>query len=319
MLTSIDIKNFQSLHHVALDLSAFTVIVGQSSSGKSAFTRAVRTLTSNRRGTDFISHGERTCTITARTERGTVALKRTRGTDSEYVIVPQDNPQGQTRFTKLGGETPPEVSSFLGIEAKEPINYASQFDKPYLLDASASEVARTLGALTNVNVIFEAARESNKRKLAAAATLRTRAADYAAVEAVLPKYRALRSHQDAIAQAEQHMLTAIQRRTDANALKALIEAHERAAATYDRVAHQNVLPIPTTEAIEHAAQQLSEYEALLTSLRSSRARINDAQAQQALADTAISEALNGYDEALRAAGTCPTCHQDTSHIAGAHA
>lgn len=42
---SIRVQGFQSLYDVSLDLGGFTVIVGPSSSGKSAFIRSVKAVT----------------------------------------------------------------------------------------------------------------------------------------------------------------------------------------------------------------------------------------------------------------------------------
>jgi len=199
------VRNFQSLHDVNLELLPFTVIVGPSSSGKSALTRAIKTLTSNRRGTEWITHGERTASITAETEQGTVTLTRSRSSassDNAYTITPTGQPTLQRIYAKLGGDTPEDVSRFMGIPANSNLIFAGQFDKPFLLDDSTAEVARTLGALTNVNVIFEAARESNRRKLANSVTLRDRAASLAAIKERIPGFKALRAQDDALTAAE---------------------------------------------------------------------------------------------------------------------
>ena len=132
MLDSIEIRNFQSLQKVDLELAPFTVIVGPSSSGKSAFVRALSTLVSNRRGTDFISHGTTTSVITARMPEGTTSLSRsTIAAKNQYTLI---SPEGKTEnFTKLGGDIPEEVSRFMRIPAKDPVTLAQQFDKPFLL------------------------------------------------------------------------------------------------------------------------------------------------------------------------------------------
>lgn len=298
MIEKIHVRNFQSLHDVSLELGPFTVIVGPSSSGKSALMRALRTLTSNRRGDEFISHGERTTSITARTDRGTVTLTRSKKTtDNAYVVTPDDpsHPLAPQRtFTKLGGDTPPEVSRFLGIPAKDPINYAGQFDKPYLLDDSAGEVARTLGGLTNVNVIFEAARESNRRKLQDSATLRTRSADLADIKNRVPQYRSLKAQDAALTQAEAHIATArtlekqIARLTDA---LSTLDAAERAVHTLTPLAQRTV---PSPQPIIQAAARLT---ALRDALREQQA------AQQAL--TAAQEHVEAYEAAQR--------EQETKH------
>ena len=260
MISHVEVRNFQSLHHVELELQPLTVIVGPSNVGKSAFTRALRTLTSNKRGSEFITHGEKLTTISARTDKGTVTLTRGRGTnDNSYTVIPDDDPAAQRIYSKLGGETPEEVSLFLGIESRDPINYAGQFDKPYLLDDSAGEVARTLGALTNVNVIFEGARESNRRKGAKVSTLRTRAADLEAIQAKVPQYRTLKSQIAALDTAEQliEVATRISRR-----IAQLTEAAEQlkiSTETIRRLKPYLDLEIPDEQPIIRAAAKLTSY------------------------------------------------------------
>lgn len=238
MIHEVEIKNFQSLKDIKLQLAPFTVIVGRSSSGKSAFTRALRTLTSNRRGHAFITHNERIATITATTDRGTVSLTRGKAAqDNSYTVVPADptDPQPQRTFTKLGGETPEEVSQFLGIAAKDPINYAGQFDKPYLLDESSGEVARILGALTNVNIIFDGARESNRRKLSHAQTLKTRSADLERITEKIPEYQALQAQDEALTTAERHIAAAQALQQQIETLTAALTRATAARETVERI------------------------------------------------------------------------------------
>ncbi len=56
-LTSIKIKNFQSLRAADIELGRVTVIVGQNDLGKSALFRAVRAASEATQGTDFVTYG----------------------------------------------------------------------------------------------------------------------------------------------------------------------------------------------------------------------------------------------------------------------
>lgn len=208
MLSSITVRNFQSLRDVTVELGALTVVVGASSSGKSAFGRATRMLASNARGSSFITHGESVCTVEATTDRGRVILRKTRGTDDAYTIVPEDPEEQQRTFTKLGGAVPPEVSDFLAIAPKDAINFADQFDRPYLLDDTGNEVARTLGELTGVSIVLEAAREARRDQLAQSGTLKTRRSDLAESEGQVEQFRGLRGQREALERAEETIRTA---------------------------------------------------------------------------------------------------------------
>lgn len=261
MIEHLSIRNFQSLHHVELELAPLTVIVGPSSSGKSALTRAARVLIENQRGNSFISHGERISTITARTSHGTVTLTRGKATDdNSYVVIPNDPGHKlypQQKWTKLGGETPVEVSEFLGINPKDPIAFASQFDKPYLLDEKPPEVARVLGELTNVRVIFDAARESNRRKLASGSLLKTRASDLDDIKAKIPEYRAIKAQTAALEEAE-HLLNGA--RIDSEAIDELESAIDSLQINQDRV---KALKPLTEIVIPDESELIEAYEALM--------------------------------------------------------
>lgn len=317
MISSIEVRNFQSLAHVAVELAPFTVIVGPSDSGKSAFTRAVRTLTSNARGNAFISHGEKVATIKATTDHGVVVLQRGKTSSADkYVVIPEGDTAKQTEYTKLNAATPEEVSAFIGIPAKDPINYAGQFDKPYLLDDSGGEVARVLGALTNVSVIFDAARESNRRKLAASATLKTRAQDIEEIRTRISDYRPLKQQRAAIEQAEAHIEKARDLKQRISRLQQLIASITTSQQTIQQLTPLATAEIPTTDRIEQAHARAQRMHEIIAEIRQQAATIKSST--EAL-DTHKSEQIalqDRYIEILTTAGTCPTCGQAT-HDAGA--
>lgn len=265
MIQGVEIRNYQSLHHIELELDRFTVIVGPSSSGKSAFTRALRMLTSNQRGDAFVTHGERTAIVTARTEKGTVSLKR--GGDNEYTIIPVDAPDRQRSFTKLAGAVPEEVTDFLGILPRDPLNYASQFDKPYLLDDSAAEVARVLGALTNVNVILEAAREANRQRSAETSKLKTRQSDLAHTKTRIQSFVPLKAQLAAQARAEEALQLAASLQQQVSRLESVLTAWETASAAFAAAEEAMSVTVPDIETITEAQAHLERYQQALGDMR----------------------------------------------------
>lgn len=314
MISQLAVRNFQSLHDVSMDLGRFTVIVGPSSSGKSATTRALRTLTSNRRGSDFISHGERLTVITGVFDNGTVTLKRGKATkDNEYIVRPTG---GEPKsYTKLDGTTPPEVSEFIGIPSKDPINYAGQFDKPYLLDETGAEVARVFGSLTNVHVIFEAARESNRRKLATAATLRTRAEDLQQIRERAEHYRPLKQQIAAITEAEKNLEQARDIQLKIAKLKQAVDTLSQAAHAVRQLTPILESSVPDIEQISDAAARLQAAHTTWGSLIAA-AGVAKQRKQDIAAHTEAEESLaEQYTAALTAAAVCPTCGQSTTGAA----
>lgn len=303
MISHVSIKNFQSLHDVSVELRGLTVIVGPSSSGKSAFTRALRTLTSNQRGESFITHGETQTVIKARTDRGTVALLR--GKKNEYVLIPEDDATQQRVFTKLAGSTPEEVSEFIGIPAKDPLNYSNQFDMPYLLTSSAAEVARTLGELTNVSVIFEASREANRQRLQAAAKLKTRASDYDSLTQNLDKYKNLKTNAVHLEAAEAAVQQARELQTRISTLKSILS---ETAEVPESVS----INVPDITGINDLAEHVSGLRRLISSYTEAEAKYRSAEDLISLHTLRLGELQQAYTVALKDAGTCPTCGADTS-------
>lgn len=303
MLTSVSIKNFQSLHDVTVELKGFTVIVGPSSSGKSAFTRALKTLTSNQRGEAFITHGETQAVIKAKTDRGTVALLR--GKKNEYVIIPEDDATQQRVFTKLAGNTPEEVSEFIGIPAKDPLNYSNQFDMPYLLTSSAAEVARTLGELTNVSVIFEASREANRQRLQASSTLKTRAGDYDSLTQNLEKYKNLKSNGIHLEDAEAAVERARNLQTRISELEGILSKVVDIPASVD-------INIPDLTNINNLDHQVSRLRVIISSHTKAEEDYWSAEDLITLNTDRVMKLDEAYSQVLKDAGTCPTCGADTS-------
>lgn len=304
MINELEVKGFQSLHDIDLKLDRFTVIVGPSGSGKSALTRALKTLTGNARGDSFITHGMNQCSIVARTDRGTVALFR--GKKNEYTLIPEGgNPKS---YTKLAGNVPEEVTEFLGLSPKDPLNFASQFDMPYLLTASPAEVARTLGELTNVSTIFEASREANRRRLAASSMLKTRQADKESVTVSLEEYAGLDEKVSRIEAATAHASTARSLETRISALRSLIQILE---STPESPKEPRVPDITRLRLIASKQEQLR---ILIREMLTQSAE----EEQLTLSSADYLEQIEALEQKkihrLHAAGVCPTCGQVTSAI-----
>lgn len=314
MLESIKVRNFQSLHKIDLELAPFTTIVGASSSGKSAFIRACQLLTQNRRGTAFITHGEQTAQVIAKTQNGTVSIKRSKTSTgpNEYTIIPE-NGEPQT-WTKLHGETPEEVTKFLNIPPHK-LNVASQFDPPYLLSESAPEAARILGSLTNVHVIMEASRESNKRKLAASAEARKDKAELAKIKERLPEFAALKAEEKSIDEAEELVYRVRDMDDRIAALSKAIMAVEFTAKEQDRlkkILDAEELPdITKLVKVRDAAEDLS---GILSSISVFEETMELASTRQERLTGDIVRLQGQHIALLTEAGTCPTCGQSTKEL-----
>lgn len=315
MLSKIEVRNFQSIEHLDIELGPLTVLVGQSNVGKSAFTRAIRMLTSNARGTSFIRHGQQVCTVSATLDRGTVTLKKGKGSD-EYITVPSDPDSPQRTYTKLGGAVPEEVTEFIGIAPKDAINYAGQFDRPYMLADTGGDVARALGGLTGVNVVFEGASESRKRQLRSAATLRDRQGTLTDTMGKIDDYRPLKGWSAALKRAEEALETvqgAARRLEDLTDAVDDYEAAQRTLANVDPLADAD-LPTEDLRRALAAGSRIRLLDSHLATLRSAKVTQRKAEEALAVATEDIIVAQQQYIDLLTEAGTCPTCGQSTTHL-----
>ena len=156
MITSLSIRDFQSIKEADLDLGPLTVIVGAGNAGKTAAVRALKALTLNRTGTDFIRHGQKRSVVIVETDDDhTIAWVKEQATAS-YLV-------DGLELTKLAKQVPEEVQAALGIRRLEveALTYAfpqvhAQFDAPFLLAESPSKAARVIAKLTRLDVIVQA-------------------------------------------------------------------------------------------------------------------------------------------------------------------
>jgi len=142
-MKKIKIKGFQSHKSSELNLHPnVNIIVGQSSSGKTAIFRAIEWLNTNRPlGTRFISHGETQAEVTIDDVRGTKTDK-----GKTYYTLANDN-----KFDS-GSVVPDLVTQALNLNS---INIQNQLDEHFLITNSPGEVARTFNRILNIEKVDE--------------------------------------------------------------------------------------------------------------------------------------------------------------------
>ena len=143
MIESLRLKNYQSHKDSELVFSpGVNVIIGQSDCGKTAFFRAIRWLIWNRPlGNSFRSHwGGRTSVAVS--IDGT-EIERWKDTDQGYII-------GGKVLKAIRSDVPDEVKDLFNIDE---VNLQSQFDRPFLLDGSAGEVAQHFNRVAHLDSI----------------------------------------------------------------------------------------------------------------------------------------------------------------------
>lgn len=316
-IRSISIRSFQSLTSLDLTLSPFTVIVGPSSSGKSAFVRALQTLAHNQRGTAFITQGKPGCSITATLPTGSVSLTRSKSSSASdaYIVSTgqgtETDPISSQRFTKLGGSTPPEVTAALG-QIADPSAIAAQFDSPYLLTQSPAEAARTLAALTGSHLLLEGAREANRQRLDAASSLRATTQDQQDTARDLAQYPDHLAQQSALDRAEPAIAAARAAEDRLATLEGLIGSIDY-RATGLRTLRQSLASLPKLpsaddlDAAQKVAYKISALHALRVAITQIASSIRNQRDAITVAEQQIARLDQQRTDLLHALGVCPTC------------
>jgi hypothetical protein len=213
-------------------------------------------------------------------------------------------------YTKLGGKVPDQVAEVLNLRE---LNFAGQFDGPYLLAQTAGDVARELGRLTNVTLIFAAAREGARRKKALAADLAAAEREVTRLAGEAQRFAGLRRRVQAVQAAEEAMQRHIQAQSQAGALRSLLERLRAAQGTVASIVLPPLAPdLAAMEAAHDRSEALCEIVSRITasadvvqSFQQEAYRLHEAQA---LAEAQVAKALSD-------AGRCPTCGRaiDSSH------
>jgi DNA repair protein SbcC/Rad50 len=158
MIQSISLTNFQSHKSTLLNLDpGVNVIIGPSDSGKSAIIRALRWVMENRpAGDEFRSDwaGKDYCEVGITLDDH--YIERIKGGSTNiYNLTPLmkdhfiSGNQVET-FQSFGQDVPPPISQALNLST---LNVQHQHDRPFLLDDSPGQVARTLNAIVKLDKI----------------------------------------------------------------------------------------------------------------------------------------------------------------------
>lgn len=154
LLLKLKLKNFQSHKDSTLDIEPFTVIVGHSSSGKSAVVRAFKTILYNIPSKSFIRSGTKKLEIELELDDES-RITYVRDSSVSYSIG--NGPE----LKAVGRDQLPQIADMgfqpIDIEKKKYYPQLSQqWDSPFLISFTDSEVSRLLSALSQAGKIKSA-------------------------------------------------------------------------------------------------------------------------------------------------------------------
>lgn len=217
MIENISVQDFQSIESGKVDLGKFTVFTGPSSSGKSAFLRALHGLTRNSFNPSQVRLGQSVTTVSATVDGRKVEAIRGKS-KSTYKLDDEE-------YTKAGRAVPEDVEAVLSMPLVADLesSFATQFDKPYLIADPGSTGAKVLGTLTNVSVLHDGMREANRRKLSINAEIKVRKADLEADNAEVEQYLDLPILEESISKAEDALIRIQYIQRDATEVDSLVD------------------------------------------------------------------------------------------------
>ncbi len=164
MAANIKIKNFQSIQSADIAVDGFTILVGESSQGKSACLRAVNAACNNKFRQNYLRYGA---------EEMSVTIGYNNEGDFQATKVGSNSPTyryNEQRYEKLNRTVPEEIQTFnnFGVidyyEQKYPLNFFSQFSKPLLLEFSQKRILEILSSSKAYDDMNKASSNLNKHK-----------------------------------------------------------------------------------------------------------------------------------------------------------
>lgn len=198
-VSNIKVKNFQSILNGEVDLGKFTVFTGPSSSGKSAFVRAAHAVMRNSFNPSQVTVGHKVSEVSVVVDGKVVTAIRGKS-KSTYKL-------DDVEYTKAGRNVPDSIVEVLAIPEISDIDttFSYQFDKPYLLSEPGSVASKVLGSLTNVSVLHDSLRESNRRNREIGSRLKVKSVDLENVTTRLEEYSTLPEALESLGSAKNDM------------------------------------------------------------------------------------------------------------------
>jgi energy-coupling factor transporter ATP-binding protein EcfA2 len=316
-LEKVRVQNFQSLEDTTVELGTLTVIVGPNDHGKSAFFRAVRAAAEAKAGQDFIKRGKTLSRVTLWVDGQELTWEKGASTN-KYVL-------NGIAFDRIGTSTPPEIAELLGMSVVEfdrdlklNLNFADQDDPPFLIPypggITASKVAKVLGDLTNLSVLFRAVGEADVRRKREEGEAKVRSSDANDLRAQLTQFDGLELREQAVVSMEQTLALVPplrERLVMYNSFKAererLRETHELIKQKKEALPPDLTSDLAEVQALMERRDLLVSFKAELDRHRATKASIDEAKKS---ADASIELAKTDLEKLTLDLGVCPLCGQE---------
>lgn len=200
-MIKIEVKGFQAIENVELEIDRFTAIVGGSNIGKSSVVRAIKCALTNSSGTSFVRHNEycarkvrnhKTCKCQASVHivmEGFDLLWEKGDAINKYLFNKQeyDKPgTGIPEFLVTTGFSPVKIGDTSGS-----IQIADQFFPIFMLNQSGPAIAEAISDVSRLDRINRASKSAEKDRKEAVSTRKLREDDSLALRLRLQKYEGI--------------------------------------------------------------------------------------------------------------------------------
>lgn len=200
-MIEVEVFNFQSIQHTKVVIDGFTVVLGPSDIGKSAFARAVKFALTNASGTSFVRHGSlcdrvvkgnKKCKCTSKVILKFPEQKVTweKG-DSVNVYTVVDSNGDTKTYEGLDRGTPSFLAGFQRVaigNRSDLIQIPKQFEPIFLLNESGGVVADVLSDLASLGKLNEVADLVSKERREAVSRRKLRDEDLANLKRDLERF-----------------------------------------------------------------------------------------------------------------------------------
>ena len=320
-MISVEIRSFQSIEHLEIEIDQFTAIVGRSNIGKSAVVRAIKSCLTNAVGTAFVRHGP-TCARKLKSVRtckcsSSVRLK-TKDLDllwekgdsvNRYVVngsIYEAIERGIPEFLTQSG---------FGIikiwDRAESLQIADQFNPIFLLDQSGGVAADVISDVARLDAINEAMKLCERDRKEVVATKKVREQDVVNLSASLAEYDGLDPMLGATELLPEALSSLALKESQCKFLDEALLAHETLTSTIDHLGSVQDIRVPECTSLLETSTSLSKLTAYIGQLNQRELAVNELNGIERtpkapsidplLESLSVGSLLSGWVDKLRAA------------------
>jgi len=159
LLKSLEVRNFQALKHIKMDLSpGLNVVRGDTDVGKSSLVRSLKCLFYQGEGARFVRDGAKVASVAAETDNGHSITWRKGERKNEYEV-------DGNKIGRVGKTVPELVQDTLqvrvvkfGADTERCLNIQGQGEHGFLVNDPGAECARIIGGVSGASVLSDAVR-----------------------------------------------------------------------------------------------------------------------------------------------------------------